>query len=288
MQLAKVLQDSISPSGARLTTLEVKIPRCLQAELNTHRVLSKNSASSRAIPGNKMISMVGNTPYVPSFGAAGSGMQDHGDLPQHLTGEAQVIWYRVMAQMQKAAEELLDLGVHKQYGNRLLEPFMWQTILVTGTDWANFLNLRCHKDTHKDFQATARAIGEVLRDSEPEVLDVGDWHTPLIREDELDLLDLETRKKVSVARCARVSYLTHDGRRDVSADLRLYERLLKGSHMSPFEHVARPENELEGELGTTRGNFFGWVQYRQEIPYEWNPHGFEVDECPAQTYGVVR
>jgi hypothetical protein len=54
----KILADSISPDGVRLTTLEVVMPRIVLAEFNTHRMLSRNSASSRAIPIEKMIRMV--------------------------------------------------------------------------------------------------------------------------------------------------------------------------------------------------------------------------------------
>lgn len=283
-KLAKVITDSTYERGTRLTTIEVRIPRCLQAELNTHRNASKNSASSRAIPTKKFVDFVLNDPYIPTMGQAGRGMQDHGELSEESLEEARNVWLAARDKMVEAATKLRELGVHKQTQNRLLEPWLWQTVIVTSTDWANFLNLRCHKDTQPDFQRTAHAVGEALRDSTPRFLGVGEWHLPYLQADEGDL-DLETRKKVSVARCARVSYLTHDGVRSIDKDLSLYDRLVSQGHMSPTEHVACPL------LNRRCGNFVGWYQHRKEIAGEENHYGFSDENgvlTPAAMYGVYR
>jgi len=74
------------------------------------------------------------------------------------------------------------------------------------------------------------------------------------------VLDLETRRRVSAARCARVSYLTHQGLREIERDLELYERLRADRHLSPFEHVATPAPD-----GAFQANFRGWIQMRRDI-----------------------
>ena len=98
------------------------------------------------------------------------------------------------------------------------------------------------------------------------MVELGRWHLPLIQDDERSLPD-EELCKLSVARCARVSYLTHDGKRDHERDLDLYERLLGGGangHWSPFEHVATPAADPQQHSA----NFVGWEQYRKRFPQE--------------------
>ena len=65
---ARILLDSLSPSGARLTTMEVRYPRFIHSEMMTHRVFSRNAASSRAIPIKKMIAAGGETELNQQFG----------------------------------------------------------------------------------------------------------------------------------------------------------------------------------------------------------------------------
>jgi hypothetical protein len=88
---------------------------------------------------------------------------------------------------------------------------------------------------------------------------IGEWHLPLVQDDERSM-PIEELKKVSAARCARVSYLTHDGKRDIEKDIELCERLRSDRHLSPFEHVATPSSEAD-----LHANFRGWVQMRKEI-----------------------
>jgi thymidylate synthase ThyX len=259
---AKIICDSISPAGHRLTTFECVFPRIILAEVNTHRVLSRNSASSRAIPIEKMIQRVLEDPYVPThWGKNQRGMQAERDVDSDSRNQAEVIWFESRDDAIGNAQRLLDVGIHKQITNRLLEPFMWHTALVTGTEWSNFFNLRDNKDAHPDFRDLAHAMRELRAKSEPIKRGYQDWHTPLAWDEDLDgfiddarnlgLPDPnwdELRCKVSVGRCARVSYLTHDGKRDPQADVDLCERLLSSGHMSPFEHVARPMTDEELDL----------------------------------------
>lgn len=286
---AKILADSLSPDGVRLTTFEVTFPRIVLAEFNTHRMLSRNSASSRAIPVKKMIEMVDKNPYVPeAFGRSKKGMQAGNDLAGDEAQRAENLWLAARNSAVYHAEALLKAGVHKQLTNRLLEPFMWHTVIVTATEWDNFFHLRDNEMAHPAIAKPARMMRELYESSEPWPLGYCDWHLPLLQPEERDDAEMAARTaihgakietaqsikdwiKVSVGRCARVSYLTHDGKRDPQADIDLHDRLLEAGHMSPFEHVARPAHRIEDcadECNNWYGNFFGWVQYRKLIPNE--------------------
>lgn len=250
---ARILADSISPDDVRLTTMEVVIPRIVLAEFNTHRMFSRNSASSRAIPVEKMLQRARDCPYVPQeFGANQKGMLA-GDAEQVDQVRARTQWLFANGSAILHASNLLDLGVHKQLTNRLLEPWLWHTIIVSATEWDNFFHLRCHPHAHPDIRKTAELMREAMKESTPKEIGYGAWHLPLIWEedryafDDCDFaaLPMNELPLCSIGRCARVSYLTHDGRRDVAEDIALARRLLENGHMSPFEHVARPMSSRE-------------------------------------------
>lgn len=260
---AKVLADSISPEGARLTTLEVTFPRLVLAEFNTHRVFSRNSASSRAIPVEKQLARIMDEPFIPEYwGANQAGMQAEKELSGEEAEKAKAEWLAGRDSAVAHARALLNIGLHKQLSNRLLEPFMWHTVIVTATEWSNFFALRAHPDAQPEIRRAAELMRKAMSDSTPKQLDYGEWHTPLIQSDES--FELEEKIKISCGRCARVSYLTHDGKRDPSKDLELYSRLVDSGHMSPTEHAARPMEKGE----TQRGNFKGWHQHRADLPHE--------------------
>ncbi len=306
---AKVLADSVSPAGHRLTTLEATFPRFILAEFNTHRVFSRNSASSRAIPVAKQLRRVLDEPYVPvEFGSNQPGMQAGPPLTGSAREAAETEWLRardaavrhvlgLITSPQEVAghpdlHACLDavggslknppaewLNVHKQVANRLLEPFMWHTVIVSATTWDNFWNLRCHPDAQPEIQLIATKMREALDGSQPEALGEGKWHLPLIKESDLvEAASLDELVKISIGRCARVSYLTHAGTRDLSADVALYDRLLESGHMSPMEHAARPMTRAELERSQWCGNFEGWVSHRKLIPSEENPLAAQVEE----------
>lgn len=306
---AKVLADSRSPTGYRLTTLEATFPRFVLAEFNTHRVFSRNSASSRAIPIAKQLRRVLEEPYVPiEFGSNQPGMQAGVALSGAKRDAAEREWLharddavrRVLGLVAdpdaiSADDDLLEalgqveeairnraqpaewLNVHKQVANRLLEPFMWHTVIVTATEWDNFWNLRCHPDAQPEIRLTAEAMRAATEASQPAELDRDDWHLPLIRpEDREQASSIEDLIKISAGRCARISYLTHAGKRDLEADIQLHDRLLESGHMSPLEHPAKPLTADELEAGEWSGNFRGWRSYRKNIAGEANPLGKEA------------
>ncbi len=255
---ARVLLDSISEAGIRLTTLEVTFPRFVLAEFNTHRQFSRNSASSRAVPTSKILQRVESDPVVPlEWGRNQKGMSASELLAAEEEELARHAWLEARDCAVAQARKLHELGVHKQIVNRLLEPFLWHTVIVTATEWENFFELRCSPNAQPEIREAALRMREAMRGSAPSIVRSGEWHTPLIQPDELSL-DIELRKRVSVARCARVSYLTHEGQREIEKDLELFERLKRDRHLSPFEHVATPAVD-----NMFHANFRGWIQMRQ-------------------------
>jgi hypothetical protein len=271
---AKIIADSTSPAGVRLTTLQVMFPRFLLAAFNTHRMLSRNSASSRAIPVRRRIQQVMADPFIPEqFGRNQKGMQANSDIDAAGQEIAHDIWTEALDAAIHQANELADLDVHKQHANRLLEPFMWHTVVVTATDWDNFFHLRCHPDAQPEFQKIAGMIRDVMEANTPALLQYGEWHLPYVEPRERFVPVDQHASLVSAARCARVSYRTHDGRRNVELDLALATKLLAAGHMSPFEHPATPTDTATEYYG----NFKGWMQYRKLIPGESDPLGTHHD-----------
>lgn len=273
MYKATVLADSISAHGHRLTTMEVSFPRLVLSEFNTHRVFSRNSASSRAIPIEKQLAKIKEHPFVPEYwGANQSGMQADAELPPEQAAQAKAEWLAARDSAVAHAEKLLEVGLHKQLVNRILEPYMWHTVIVTSTEWENFFALRAHADAQPEIRRVAELMKDVYRDSIPTELTDGQWHLPLLQEDEFEWAKthMDEAIKICCGRSARVSYLTHDGTRDHAKDIELYERLIAGGHMSPLEHVARPMTDDELQASEWSGNFHGWHQHRKDVAHEHN------------------
>lgn len=267
---AKILCDSTNSLNNRLITFELTFPRMILAEFNTHKSIARNAASSRAIPVEKMIRQVVDEPFIPVYwGKAQKGMQAYEEVSPENIEKCKSIWLRQRDVAVKSVEEMLALGLHKQIPNRLLENWMWCTVIATGNiqSWNNFWNLRNHHAAEPHMQIIARMSEEIANQSASKVLDDGEFHLPLIGFDGDENLSLFDQVKVSVGRCARVSYLTHDGKRDTQADIDLCSKLQNDGHFSPFEHVAMSSQEnlkhLEGNLG------FGWVQYRKVLDGEF-------------------
>jgi thymidylate synthase ThyX len=257
---ARVLLDSVSPAGVRLTTLEVTFPRFVLSEFNTHRVFSRNSASSRAIPTTKLLERIERDPVLPlEWGRNQKGMSASDVIDEQDEEEAKRIWLSARDAAVAHARQLLALNVHKQELNRVLEPFLWHTVIVTSTEWDNFFALRCSPAAQPEIRKAAMLMRDELSASLPSAIGEGEWHLPLVQDDERHL-DIEQQKKISAARCARVSYLTHEGRREIEKDFELHDRLKADRHLSPFEHVATPAPD-DG----FHANFRGWVQMRRDI-----------------------
>ena len=337
---AKIIADSMNPQGNRIVSFILTYPRIIHGELMTHRMFSRNSASSRAIPFNKMIEMAESDPFIPiAWQSKHTGMQGtyylDGDSEQKLLINK---WLEARDLAVQQAKLLDNSNVTKQLCNRLLEPFMWHTVLVTATEFDNFFELRCPKyqtpvsqsvepqkswrdltevhsnpenlerlEANKDnwifkmqhslsaaeihIQALAEAMWDAMNESIPKQLRPGDWHIPFRDKFDIEKLkELENKYqtkdrtrlaiKVCVARCARLSYATYDGKIDYEKDIALHDQLLAAHHMSPFEHCCRvlteeeyntlgkmvlnPKNGYVFENGWV-DNFKGFISYRYLI-----------------------
>lgn len=263
---AKIILDSINTvTGDRITTWELIYPRFIHSELMTHRMFSKNAASSRAIPIKQMILAVLRNPAEPVWwGRNQSGMQAKQELSGLRLWFVRRLWFMSRYFAIAFAWLMWKLDLHKQIANRILEPWMHMTIVMTGTEHENFFKLRAHPDAQPEFQALAFKMKEEYEKSVPRKLDPGDWHLPLVDEPGTCwLADIENAKKVCVARCARVSYTKHDSKKQLEDDLALHDRLAQSGHWSPFEHAAQALSMSE-----YFGNFRGWLQYRKEFKEE--------------------
>lgn len=302
MYECRIERDSITRYGERLVTLVCTLPRIVLAELNTHRVFSRSSASSRAIPVARQIQKLKDDPFVPFYwGKNQKGMKADEELTENLQAEARAVWLQSSMSQVKYAEKMMDLGVHKQLSNRLLECFMYHEVIITATEWSNWDHLRRDKDAAPEIQRLAEMMHACMDQSVPALLYDGEWHLPFTKEGELEAHGIENLIQISVGRSARVSYANHDGVHDWQDDLRLARRCRSG-HMAPWEHVARPMRRQERALfETTRllplpldedkalsgriewhedrnqhflGNFDGWVQARKLIHGEWDVKAF--------------
>lgn len=257
---AEVLLDSVNPTGQRLTTFVLRFPRFVLSEFNTHRMFSRNASSSRAIPTTKLMQQLREDPVIPvEWGRNQSGMQAREVLDADAALAAEAAWLGARDAALAHAEQLRATGVHKQIVNRVLEPWMWTSVIVSATTYENFFTLRCHPDAQPEIKRLADLMREAFASSAPVRRPAGEWHLPFVGRDD-EALPIEQRKQVSVARCARVSYLTHVGTRDIEADMRLYRQLLDAGHWSPFEHVAMAVPDA-GRFN----NFSGWQAYRHQM-----------------------
>lgn len=247
---AKVIADSISPQGDRLTTFILTFPRIILAEFNTHRMFSRNSASSRAIPFEKMVKSVQDNPFIPiAWQKEHKGMQgtEYFDLESDINAR-NIEWLLARDNAIAYSRHLNSCGVTKQLCNRLLEPFMWHTVIMTSGEEGlkNFFDLRDHEAAEIHIQELARKMKEVYNESKPKQLQAGEYHIPF--GDEWYSASSSFNLKVSTARCARVSYTVvgEEGKEpNYENDIKLHDKLLESGHFSPFEHCARVMSDDE-------------------------------------------
>jgi thymidylate synthase ThyX len=290
---AKIIADSFNPTfDARITTFELVYPRFIHGELMTHRVFSRNAASSRAIPIDKVIELVVTTPAMPvHWGANQAGMQAKEEIVSKDL--AKLLWLNSRDSAVANARLLQTAGLHKQIVNRVLEPFQLIKTIVTSTQWNNWFWLRDHEDAQPEIAELAAVMAMAYDASEPELLVKGEWHVPYVKTvidryqgrtylDEFDnYITLEEARMISASCCAQVSYRKNDGSLEKAS--MVFDRLINSVpvHASPVEHIATPivyESDtfdyfnVEGVTHIDRlglpysGNFHGWVQFRQLIP----------------------
>lgn len=246
--IATVITDSVH-NAKRITTVELVYPRYIHSELLTHRQFSRNASSSRATPVNVLIEEARNPVFFDLVYKNKSGMQGSELLSQEELAEFKRRWQELANYTADWVQDTMQkLGVHKEHINRVLEPFTQIRVLVTATEFDNFFKLRLSPDAQPEMYNLAKAIKDAMAKSTPRITDI---HIPYVDED----LDPETQIKVAVARCARVSYPLKDRPTTVEDDVKLYDRLLKSKHLSPFEHIAFAADG-------PHKNFIGWRSLR--------------------------
>lgn len=294
---AEIIADSRNiVTGDRITSFVVVIPRIVLAEFNTHRMISRNSASSRAIPFEKMMERVKGKPFIPlGFQKDHKGMQGSEYLEGRDLELARVEWLNARNWAVTNAGILSKANVTKQLCNRILEPFMYHTIICTATEWENFMALRAHPAAEIHIAKAAELMLEAMNESTPKKLALGEWHIPfgdkmydmrihkILREGEFEgripgpgeavhnpVPQGEYAKafhnikiKIATARCARVSYLNYEGEDDYEKDISLHDRLSSMGHWSPFEHCAQAVTgdqtiEFSGSSIVNGEKTFGW------------------------------
>lgn len=315
MYEAKVICDSIGPNGMRLTSIQWTFPRVVLAEVVTHRRLSieevfcpvrtttldlsKNSASSRAIPFHRMLEKVMSDPYIPErFSKSGPGMSEAGWLEGEAHQRAHTAWLEALGYACSKATAMFNAGVHKQDVNRLLEPWAWVTQIATADalGWGNFFALRCHNAAHPAFRHVARMAFLAYRKSKPDELSWCQWHLPYVKPEEkvdfkwfpssptlLDAKEVPDLIQFSAARCAWLSYVNHDRDGTPEQMKRTFARLVAEVpiHASPCEHQAAPMHiGWISSYPQLRSNLRGWLQARKLLPKEelpeFNPSKEEV------------
>lgn len=288
---AKVIKDSVNPHGIRITTMELEYPRFIHSEFMTHRMFSRNSASSRAIPVAKIIEQVENNPAMPvHWGKNQAGMQAKEEL-HGVEREAMIqSWIASAKEAASRAKVMSQAGLHKQVVNRVLEPYQIMKVLVTATEWNNFFWLRAHKDAQPEIHELAIQMRKAMLESKPEELEYGMWHLPYVVSkitdgkqsfwvDEETEISLQDAQMISCSSCAQVSYRKLDSSLEKAKDI--YKKLVESEpvHASSLEHAAMCADEMgypkhltngwtheDYEGRNWSGNFRGWIQYRQLIP----------------------
>lgn len=257
MYSAKIVLDSYSNiTEARCTTLEFTMPKWLVAEFNTHRMTAKNSASSRAIPTSKLIEAIEYHPVVPiDFREKNTGMTADALVNEQDLQLLYEEWIGASKDMLARVKRMLAIGkgVDKQRVNRLLEPFMWTTVVATATEWENFFTLRDHEAAQPEFGLIASIANQLYRLNEPQILVAGEWHLPYVTmEEEASLIKEGVPAYqialASAARVSRVTYVKQDTKYSFDEEVQKGIKLAKDRHMSPLDQVA---------MATNSRNFFG-------------------------------
>lgn len=305
---AKILKYSIAPSGIKLVTFELEYPRFILAELNTHCMLIKNTASSRAIPISKIVDLITDNPVMPLFwGKNKPGMSAEEEITPDKVEQAKQVWLELRDHAVDAARKFEELGLHKQIANRILEPWVTVKTVFTGTELANLFWLRCHKDAQPEFRALAKEMYDALQKATPTLLRDGEWHLPYVEtsrnedgclhyyDEQGNELSLEQARILSASCCAQVSYRKLDSSVEKSEDI--YAKLIGNMpvHASPVEHQAMPINFTTANKATKGithmdkngmlwgGKLRGWICFRHLIDNESMP-GFDIDLSGKSEY----
>lgn len=239
-------------TGTILSTIVADYPRIVHAEFMTHRMLSKNSSSSRAIPANTVIEQLEESPFIPEFwGMNQSGMQAKSQLEGEALELARQVWNMAGKNTIEVTKILKSLNVHKQLANRVSEWMQNIRVCISGTEWNNFHWLRNHGDAQPEIQDLAIAIESAMNiwdaQGKTQTLNIGEWHLPFYKEgiwrpragglDEYGFT-LEDARMISVSCAAQTSYRKNDD--SLEKAKKLFDMFFNTTHIhaSPSEHAA--------------------------------------------------
>jgi hypothetical protein len=272
MAYAEVIADSINPAGERITTMQCRFPRMILAEANTHRLFSRNSSSSRAIPVERKIAEVMKTPFVPyRFMKNERGMQSTVPCTPEEDAEAAETWLAARLDAVDYATDLVEKGIHKQFANRILEPWTWHEWVVTSVFWENFRVQRTGPLPQPEMAVLGEQMIQARDLSTPVEVEWGGWHLPYTDTPGCGDRTYRSRlMRISAARCCRVSFTPYTGdQEDLDDDLRLYDDLTTADpmHSSPLEHPAKAVPNL-GKLPVSNFSPTRWGQLRHMIEAE--------------------
>ena len=298
----KVIQDSLSPTGDRLVTFEIETYRYIWAEVMTHRQLSRNAQSSRAVPSKTVLKV--NEDFVRPiiYGKNKAGMSSTEEFNELESAEIQKVWDSAANYTFAASLQLNELGLHKQWANRITEPFSKIKAIISATEWNNFFWLRIDPEAAQpEIVDLANKMQKAMQDSIPLQLKAGELHVPYVeREVGFDLSDeiryyiggqdggelsKEEALRISASCCCQVSYRKLDD--SFNKAMEIWDKLFSGPkpHMSPTEHQAvalgsnrasiiqrvlpsyLPEgiSHIDREGNLWSGNFKGFIQHRKII-----------------------
>lgn len=282
---ARIEAHSVNPHGQELVTAVLTYPRFIHAEFLTYGSIRRNASSSRATPTAKLIRQVLDEPAMPvEWGKNRKGMAASESLDPVSADFCRAAWLEARDDAVAWARDLAGRGAHKQVVNRVLEPFAWITVVATAMreSWHHLFNQRIHPAAQPEFRHLAVMLARALRDSTPVArgrreCPSDNWHLPFVRPHERLRYDPSASLVLSTARCARTSYLKHDGEpASWDEDLRLHNETLhlwpvpgddEPKHASPAEHQALALDDPEHRSGP----FVGWLQYRKTIAREFTP-----------------
>lgn len=287
---AKIIADSINPRGVRITTFELIYPRIIHGEFMTHRVFSRNAASSRAIPVSAMLDQIEKDPAMPvHWGKNQPGMQADEELDDNAKEAVKQLWLEACKQAVSISRLMHSMGAHKQVANRITEPYQYMRTVMTATELNNWDWLRDHKDADPTIHELASATKQARNNSTPAYLKYGQWHLPYVStgyskldgsqiyyDENHNQISLKEALMISASCCAQASFRKANASLEKAEDV--YGRLIESEpvHASPVEHQAMcfdntyywPEGVTHRDRSGTywSGNLRDWIQYRQLIP----------------------
>lgn len=281
----KILAGSKTREGTKITTFLLLYHRFFHSEFMTHKVISKNAASSRAIPTSKLLDLVEKDPMLPvSVGKNKSGMQASEELEKEISDRFIELWKELGVKVAADVKVMQELGPHKQIVNRPLEAWLPIKVVATATDWENFFELRDSEYAQPEFGLLAKMMRQAMDEYEYKELQDNEWHLPYIASEDKEYVSSiapvadeywKILCSLSAGRCARVTHaLGGLSKKDIDEEINKGRELFILKHMSPFEHQAKPWNvsdkiDLNFSYRDNLNALTTWLSTPNSLPPAW-------------------